>query len=173
VTEIANAAKGPPSNQQQMMSSQQQEATKFEVKILINEKEQFRPGMSVMAEIETRSRSNVLAVPIMAVTTRMPKAEEPQAVRKNSGSAPVRNAKKAEAPKANEVVFLVDGEFAKAAMVKTGISDDSHIEILEGLNEGQEIVAGGYAAVSRQLENGKKIKKEDLQAKKKRDNKET
>lgn len=175
VTEIANAAKGPASSAQSssMSSSQQQEATKFEVKILIQEKEPFRPGMSVTAEIETRSRTNVLAVPIMAVTARSAKGaekeekEEPE--EDQNRSLPVRGAKKESAPKADEVVFLVNGETAKMAKVKTGISDDSHIEVMEGLTEGQQIVAGGFAAVSRQLEDGKKIKKEE--PKKKSDDK--
>jgi len=164
VTEIANAAKGPASNGQGSSgSSQQQEATKFEVKILISEKEPFRPGMSVTSEIETRSRTNVLAVPIMAVTTRMPKDAEKEEKKEEEekNALPLKEGKKESAPKANEVVFLVNGEAAKLATVKTGISDDSHIEITEGLTEGQEIVAGGYAAVSRQLEDGKKIKKEE------------
>jgi HlyD family secretion protein len=164
VTEIANAAKGPASNGQGSSgSSQQQEATKFEVKILISEKEPFRPGMSVTSEIETRSRTNVLAVPIMAVTTRMPKGAEKEEKKEEEekNALPLKEGKKESAPKANEVVFLVNGEAAKLATVKTGISDDSHIEITEGLTEGQEIVAGGYAAVSRQLEDGKKIKKEE------------
>jgi HlyD family secretion protein len=176
VTEIANAAKGPASSSQSSGGGggggQQQEATKFEVKILVTEKEPFRPGMSVTAEIETRSRSNVVAVPIMAVTTRMPKgakADEKKEEENKDTSLPVRGPKKDSAPKANEVVFLVNGETAKLATVKTGISDDSHIEITEGLSEGQEIVAGGYAAVSRQLEDGKKIKKEE--PKKKSDDK--
>jgi HlyD family secretion protein len=174
VTEIANAAKGPASSaQSSMSSSQQQEATKFEVKILVNEKEPFRPGMSVTAEIETRSRSNVLAVPIMAVTTRTSKdakKEEVKAEGKGENSAlPLRGPKKDAAPKPDEVVFLVAGDLAKLAKVKTGISDDSHIEITEGLSEGQQIIAGGYAAVSRQLEDGKKIKKEE--PKKKSDDK--
>lgn len=171
VTEIANAAKGPASSQQQM-GSQQQEATKFEVKILITEKEPFRPGMSVTADIETRSRANVLAVPIMAVTTRMPKNDQEGKKEDTEPTVlPVKGAKKEEAPKANEIVFLLSGETAKTAVVKTGISDDSHIEVLEGLTEGQEIIAGGYAAVSRQLEDGKKVKKEDPNAKKKPDDK--
>jgi HlyD family secretion protein len=175
VSEIANAAKGPASSSsQQSMGSQNQEATKFEVKILIYEKEPFRPGMSVTAEIETRSKTNVLAVPIMAVTTRMPKPD-PAAEKKKkeemekNAALPVKDGKKDGAPKADEIVFLVNGETAKSAVVKTGISDDSHIEVLEGLTDGQEIVAGGYAAVSRLLEDGKKIKKEE--PKKKSDDK--
>jgi HlyD family secretion protein len=168
VSEIANAAKGPASNssQQSMGSSQNQEATKFEVKILINEKEPFRPGMSVTSEIETRSRTNVLAVPIMAVTTRMPKPDPAEEKKKKeeaekNTALPVKDGKKDAAPKADEIVFLVKGDLAKSTVVKTGISDDSHIEVVEGLTEGQEIVAGGYAAVSRLLEDGKKIKKEE------------
>jgi len=54
-------------------SSTSQEATKFGVKIRIKEKESFRPGMSVTAEIETRYRTNALTVPIASVTTRLPK----------------------------------------------------------------------------------------------------
>jgi HlyD family secretion protein len=52
--------------------------------------------------------------------------------------------------------------------VKTGISDDSYMEVTEGLKEGDEIVSGGYAAVSRQLEDGKIIKKSDPEAEKKK-----
>ena len=174
VSEIANAAKGPASNSQSSGGGggQQQEATKFEVKVLITEKEAFRPGMSVTAEIETRSRTNVLAVPIMAVTTRSAKGAEKKEKEKEkepAASLPLQKEKKDTAPKADEVVFLVNGDAAKLAIVKTGISDDSHIEVLEGLNERQEIIAGGYAAVSRQLEDGKKIKKEE--PKKKADDK--
>jgi HlyD family secretion protein len=177
VTEIANAAKGAASStQQQQQSGQQQEATKFEVKILVNEKEPFRPGMSVTAEVETRSRTNVLTVPIMAVTARMPKdaadkskkKPEPERERENQ-SLPLKAAKKEETPKANEIVFLINGDMVKMAKVKTGISDDSYMEISDGLKEGEEIVSGGYAAISRQLEEGKKIKKGVPEAEKKKD----
>jgi len=124
--------------------------------------------MSVTSEIETRSKSNVVAVPIMAVTTRMKKEEsKKEAPKEQVAAAKPKEKKKEEPKKANEVVFLVNGETAKTAIVKTGISDDTYIEISEGLTEGQEIVSGGYAAVSRQLEDGKKIKKEDPNAKKK------
>jgi HlyD family secretion protein len=164
VTEIANAAKGSASSQQQQSQGggQQQEATKFEVKILLTEKEEFRPGMSVTAEIETRSKTNVLCVPIMAVTARTPKGEnegkKEEEPKEQNNSVPLKP-KKEEGPKATEVVFLVNGETAKMAKVKSGISDDSYMEITEGLSEGQEIISGGYAAVSRQLDDGKKIKK--------------
>lgn len=176
VTEIANAAKGAASSvqAQQSQSSSQQEATKFEVKILLTEKEQFRPGMSVTAEIETRSKTNVLAVPIMAVTARMgkeDKGKDQKKDQKDPAIIPVKGPKKEEPRKAKEIVFVVQGETVKSLPVKTGISDDTYMEISEGLSEGQEIVSGGYAAVSRQLEDGKKIKKEDPKSKKKADEK--
>jgi len=71
VTEIANSAKGSASG----MSSSQ-DATRFEVRIRVAEKELFRPGMSVTAEIETRYRTNVIAVPFASVTGRTPKEKK-------------------------------------------------------------------------------------------------
>jgi HlyD family secretion protein len=71
VTEIANAARTQGMNTQQ-------EATKFEVRIRVQEKENFRPGMSVTAEVETRYRTNVLTVPLQCVTTRLPKQAKEQ-----------------------------------------------------------------------------------------------
>ena len=48
-----------------------QSATQFQVRIRITDKESFRPGMSVSATIETRTRTNVIAAPIASVTTRV------------------------------------------------------------------------------------------------------
>lgn len=154
-------------------SSSNQEATKFGVKIRVKEKEPFRPGMSCTAEIETRYRTNVLAVPIASVTTRLPKDKEKcdtnatqVASAKTNSAAPSSNhfgasdkKSKDTAPKPIEVVFLADGDHAKMVPVKIGISDDTYWEITEGIQEGQEVISGGYRAVSRDLEDGKKIKK--------------
>ena len=63
------------------------------------------------------------------------------------------------ANKTREVVFVVDGDKVKQAFVKIGISDENYWEITEGLSEGQEIVTGGFKAVTRELEDGKKIRK--------------
>lgn len=165
VTEIANTAKT------QGMGSQQ-EATRFEVRIRITEREAFRPGMSVTAEVETRYRTNVVAVPIQCVTTRLPKdsaaATDPgkQAAQKEAAdnaaaaSKPPegKGSKKDTGPKPIEVVFLSQGDTVKMVPVTRGISDDTHVEITEGLTEGLEIVVGGYKAINRDLEDGKKIK---------------
>jgi HlyD family secretion protein len=193
VTEIANssgtAGLGALAS---ASSSTSQEATKFGVKIRIKEKEPFRPGMSVTAEIETRYRTNVLTVPIASVTTRLPKdkSDKPDKSKKGDGkneltvnastnatasnsSTSSTNAlavdsgtnankgdkKSKEAAKPIEVVFVADGDHAKMVPIKIGISDDSYWEIVEGLKEGDEVVSGGYRAIGRDLEDGKKIKK--------------
>ncbi|HTA95570.1 MAG TPA: efflux RND transporter periplasmic adaptor subunit, partial [Verrucomicrobiae bacterium] len=157
-------------------SSSGQEATQFQVRIHVEDKEFFRPGMSVTAEIETRYRTNALTVPIASVTTRLVKdkskangdsaktnsiatnsvsanASATNSVSTNSASAD----KKSNGP--TEVVFVVDGDHVKTVPVKIGISDDNYWEVTDGLHEGDEIVSGGYRAISRDLDDGKKIKK--------------
>ena len=57
------------------------------------------------------------------------------------------------------MVFLLEGDHAKMAPVKIGISDDNYWEISEGLTEGQEVVSGSFKAITRELEDGKKIRK--------------
>lgn len=182
VTEIANSSKSSSA----ISSSSSQEATKFEVRIRILEKENFRPGMSVNAEIETRYATNVLTVPIAAITTRVPKTNAPAGSLTNSAAATngsvqagvsaatnatpasatgtnsstSRSDKKArEANKPKEVVFVVEGDHVKQVPIKIGISDSDYWEITDGLKEGDEIVSGGYKAINRELEDGKKFRK--------------
>ncbi len=160
VTAIANAAKGSGStNQGQMSSSQSQEAPKFEVRIRVEDKEAFRPGMSVTAEVETRARTGALTVPIQSVTTRLPVGGAlPGLAKDQAKSEGDKGAGKTEPVKPIEVVFALDGEKAKMIPVKTGISDSDYFEIVSGLTEGQQIVSGGYKAISKDLEDGKKVK---------------
>ena len=176
VTEIANASRNSSTSAALGGGGggQSTEATKFEVRIRISEKENFRPGMSINAEIETRYRTNVLTVPIAAVTTRMPKpagngTNAPAAGATNSVTATTNNGtgtnavasdKKAkDAMKPVEVVFAIEGDTAKQFPVKMGISDADYYEIIEGLKEDQEIVTGNHKAVNKELEDGKKISK--------------
>jgi putative ABC transport system ATP-binding protein len=58
-----------------------------------------------------------------------------------------------------DVVFVVEGDHVKTVPVKIGISDDNYWEITDGLKEGDEIVTGGYHAISHDLDDGKKIVK--------------
>lgn len=152
VSEIANSARTTG-------AGSQQQATKFEVRILINEKAPFRPGMSVTADVETRSRKGVVAVPFQSVTTRMPPegSSEPKpddASEKDEQPA----AKKSEPGKPIEVVFVVEDSKAKMLPVERGISDDDYVEITSGLEAGQRVVSGSYKAIAEDLEEGKTVK---------------
>lgn len=161
VTEIANTAKSTG-------AGTQQEATKFEVRIRVKDKEIFRPGMSVTAEVETRYRTNILCVPIQSVTTRLPKgaagkddkaakSDAKEAYGNGDKSGPAGK-KKDEPHKPIEVIFQSDGETVKQVPVKRGISDDSFVEIVEGVTEGVEVISGGFKAINRELEDGKLVK---------------
>ena len=67
----------------------------------------------------------------------------------------------------DEVVFkLVDGAVVKI-IVKTGISDYQRIEVIEGLNDGEEIVSGPFLAVSKRLKDGDKVTVTNKKAEKK------
>lgn len=163
VSEIANSSKTSA------QGNTSQEATKFEVKIRIHDKEAFRPGMSVTAYVETRYRTNVLTVPIASVAARLPKesdhkangagGHDPATDRTNNPADVAKAGRKAkDPPKPISVVFVREGDHVKMAPVKIGISDEDHWEITEGLTEGMEIVSGGYKAINRELEDGKKIR---------------
>jgi len=175
VTEIANSANNNDTTTP-TTSSTSTEATKFQVRILITEKERFLPGMSVTANIETRYRTNVVGVPIQSVTTRLPGGTNgvtnsvtngitniniTNSIASNStnsgGTNAVASGKAGETAKPIEVVFVVEGDHVKQVPVKRGISDDNYVEITEGLKEGQEVVSGGYKAINRELEEGKKV----------------
>jgi HlyD family secretion protein len=153
-------------------SSSGQSATQFQVRIRFAEGEQFRPGMSVSATIETRTRTNVLAAPIASVTTRvvnsnpdgnaaMTNSVSTNAVASTDGETNSANANKKseDRNKPVDVVFVVEGDHVKAVPVEIGISDDNFWEITDGLKEGDEIVTGGFHAISRDLDDGKKITK--------------
>jgi len=155
-------------------SSSSQAATQFQVRIRITDDEKFRPGMSVSAEIETRARTNIITVPIASVTTRVIKPKAGAENGKSGTNSVATNAVATAGSETNsvkagkktddkikpvDVVFVVDGDHVKTVPVKIGISDDDFWEITEGLKEGEEIVIGNYSAISRSLDDGKKISK--------------
>jgi HlyD family secretion protein len=127
----------------------------------------FRPGMSTTVEIETETAKNVLTVPIQAVTTRMAedslkKLNEKNTSSKNQGDEEVQmvtSQKKNEG--IQECIFLyVDGKAVKRD-VKTGIQDNTYIEILSGLKGNEEIITAPYSAVSKTIKDGDEVKKVD------------
>ncbi|MBC9933690.1 efflux RND transporter periplasmic adaptor subunit [Chitinophaga qingshengii] len=111
----------------------------------------FRPGMSASVDIQTRHENNVLAIPINAVTTR-------DADSTKSGDKKPENSGSNKSDM-NEVVFVLQKDNSvKMVPVKTGVQDDTNIQILSGLQEGDQVISAPYSAVSRSLSNGKKVK---------------
>ncbi|MFZ5518520.1 MAG: efflux RND transporter periplasmic adaptor subunit [Candidatus Zhuqueibacterota bacterium] len=147
----------------------QEEVTNFEVKItIIDTVETIRPGMSATVDIRTETGYNVVHVPIQAVTVR--DKNELDGTNKNTSKASTREVSKpaTEGEKTTddakkdenliEVVFVVEDGKVKAIPVKTGIGNDTDIEIKSGLNEGQQVVTGSYRVLSKTLKNGDAVK---------------
>lgn len=157
VTEIANSARTAGTTTDQV--------TNFEVKILLlhdsyadlidstrTGKSPFRPGMSATVDIMTLTRSGILAVPVQAVTTRLKNDTTHRvATVPNAANRPVDDEKE-------EVVFRIKDNRAYKAVVISGIQNNTHIEITEGLTEGEQIVTGPYNAVSKTLKDSMLVK---------------
>jgi HlyD family secretion protein len=182
VTEIANSA-----NTTGLATDQ---VTNFDVKVfllassykhLIDEgyKNPFRPGMSANVDIQTETKDSVITIPIQAVTTRADSAMASKSENRNAEteftaeSSESGSETSADDQEAQEVVFLVKDGKAVIKKVKTGIQDNTNIEILEGVEPGDEVITAPYTAISKKLENDdpvEVVKKEDLfsQGKKKK-----
>ena len=127
----------------------------------------FRPGMTATVDIITKRKENIVAVPISAVvvkddTTSVKKdvvAELEKKEQQQKGTAP-------KSDKKYECVFVKVGDRAKLRVVKTGIQDDSNIEIMSGLKPGEEIIIGPYTTVSKDLVSNDKVRVESEKDKK-------
>jgi HlyD family secretion protein len=163
ITEIGNSA-------QQSGFGTQEQVVNFRVKIkIIDENENLRPGMSCNADIETETVFDVISIPIQSVTAREDVGGSDKHQNNNDEKAqehkegePEKKNDGKETPKGpKEVVFLVESGTVKMVEVKTGISDDNYIEIKEGIEDSVEVVSGSYRAISRELEDGSKVRVEE------------
>jgi HlyD family secretion protein len=157
VTEIANSANNSGSSMDQV--------TNFSVKVrllrtsyddLIDQERPhlspFRPGMSANVEIRTETETNILSVPIEAVTTR-----DDTTARKKSGSWEDALTETDEDAEEMECVFvMVNGE-ARLVLVETGIQDTKFIHVKSGLTGTEEVITGPFQAVSQKLYNRDKV----------------
>ncbi len=135
------------------------EPSSYEDLIKENSKFPFRPGMTASADIQTKSKLNVISIPLNAVTTR-----DKEGNGKDTKVTTNTDDKKA-APEGekndddiNEVVFVLQKDSkVKMVKVKTDIQDLNFIEVV-GLKVGDEVITGPYSTVSKLLKDGTLVK---------------
>ena len=177
VTQIASSNNG--ASTENNLSNTSTDVTNYKVYIRLNpdsykdlvdpthkKRFPFRPGMSASADIQTKTHSNVLSIPINAVTTR---EKNDSTGNKNSNNKKDNSNGSDQADASNNnisgdnsldvVVFILQADgTVKKQKVKTDIQDINYIEITDGLKEGDEVVTGPYDVVSKTLKNGDKVK---------------
>lgn len=125
----------------------------------------FRPGMTATVDIITKTKTQVLAVPISSVVVKsdtLPVKEtklDEEELEKEQDKTP-------KIDKKLECVFVKVGEKAKIRIIKTGIQDDANIEVISGLKKGDVVITGPYTTVSKELNSGDKITTEKKKDKK-------
>ena len=114
----------------------------------------FRPGMTATVDIITKTKKNILAVPISSVVVKSDTASS-----KSVKMIPTEDEKKMmpKSDKKFECVFVKVGDKAKIRVVKTGIQDDANIEVISGLQKGDVVITGPYTTVSKDLNSGDKV----------------
>ena len=156
VTKISNSAQLTAT---QTNAGSTDQAVDFEVEVTLdNPPADVRPDLSCTSRIVTDTRVKALSVPIIALTVRdnepVPNENAPDGA---ASPAPARRDTSAARKKDTEGVFVVTDGIATFRAVKVGIAGDEHFEIVEGLREGETIVAGTYQAI-RDLKDGAKVK---------------
>ena len=149
----------------------QEQVTNFEVTIrMLRFPKMLRPGMSATVEVITNISDSTIAIPIQSVTVREPKRLERK--EREEGVAIASDEPEEEAKEKSwgandmiEVVFVIEDDIAVMRKVKTGITGESKIEILEGVEEGEKVVTGSYRILSKTLEDGDEVKIEDKKKK--------
>lgn len=173
VSEIGNNAivrsTGVATSQQ---ASASQEAKDFKVVVTLQDPpEDLRPGLSTTAKITTATRSNVVTIPIQALTIR--REEDLEAANAEKGSvqaaAPQKDASKNKKESEVQGVFVIRDKKAQFVPVQTGITGTTDIEVLSGLTQGDEIVTGSYK-VLRTVKPGTSVKIDNSAAKKEESN---
>ena len=162
VTEIANSAAGTLTADQ---------VTNFRVKVRILEESYqdliegkpdhyspFRPGMTATVDVITDKRNMIVAVPISSIVIKTDTSSVKKDYKKRTSAS---DDIKPENEEKFECVFVSKNGEAKLRVVKTGIQDDTNIEVISGLEEGDKIITGPYNVVSKTLNSGDKIQNKD------------
>jgi HlyD family secretion protein len=114
----------------------------------------FRPGMTATVDIITTRKEKVVGVPISAVVVKNDTTAKPKTEIKVEGDDKKVMAKN---DKKFECVFVKQGDKAKLRVIKTGIQDDTNIEVVSGLKKGDVVIVGPYTTVTKDLKPGDKV----------------
>ena len=154
VTEVSHSAKLTTT---QTASGSNDRAVDFDVEVtLTNPPQDIRPDLSCTARIITDTRANALSIPIIALTVR-----DHERLPNENDSAPTADTLRLRNhAKEAEGVFVVRNGLATFRPVKVGIAGDEYFEVIDGLRDGETIVAGTYQAI-RELKDGAKVRAAD------------
>ena len=155
------------STSQQTTASE--EAKDFKVVVTLSDAPtELRPGLSTTAKITTATRSNVLSVPIQALTLRTKEQMDQQNNAPGSVHAAAPSKEDASKPKKDDGlqgVFVIRNKKAMFVPVTTGITGTTEVEVLDGLKQGDEVITGSYK-VLRTLRPGSSVKIDNTTPKK-------
>src|SRR5207237_2312221 len=147
VTKVSNSS---VLNAGQAATGQSDRAVDYDVEVTLDKPPaDIRPDLSATARIVTDTRRQALSIPIIALTVREHKPVSTEARPVDTTAA--RKKKEAEG------VFVVDKGVATFRPVKVGIAGDEYFEVLDGLKEGETIVAGPYQGI-RDLKDGARVR---------------
>jgi HlyD family secretion protein len=141
-----------------------QEAKEFKVTLQLSElpsdiQSALRPGMSTTATITTKTKNNVLAVPLEAIVEKSPTPSgSPSPSVAGNTPVPVGGDNK---PKSQKGVYLLDSKTNKVRFIEvtTGITGEADIEVTSGVQAGMEIVRGP-SRVLKTLKDDMKVKRQ-------------
>jgi len=152
VTEISHSAKLTPT---QTASGSNDRAVDFDVEVTLdNPPRDIRPDLSCTARMVTDTRNRALSIPIIALTVR-----DHERVPSENPNVDTTKLKRRLGKEAEGVFVVRDGQ-ATFRPVKVGIAGDEYFEVVNGLREGETIVAGTYQAI-RDLKDGARVSPAD------------
>jgi HlyD family secretion protein len=154
VTKVSQSAKLTPT---QTASGSNDRAVDFDVEITLkNPPADIRPDLSCTARIVTDTRNDALSIPIIALTVR----DHEKIPNESEAGPPVDTLRARFQKREAEGVFIVRDGAATFRPVKVGVAGDEYFEVVDGLREGETIVAGTYQAI-RDLKDGAKVRQAD------------
>lgn len=140
-----------------------QEAKEFKVVIELKNvpndvRDGLRPGMTSTATITTKTKNNVLAVPLQAIVEKSP-SPTPTPANAPAGQTPAPQPV-GERPKEIKGVYIIDDKRkAKFVPIETGITGESDIEVVSGLQPNMKVITGP-SRVLRTLKDGDAVKEQ-------------